>query len=614
MIDVDLLTKMRDTLVHRGPDAAGIWAAPDRTVVLAHRRLAVIDLSEAANQPMIDGGSRNVLVFNGEIYNFRRLREELGQLGKRFRTTSDTEVLLEAYRTWGTRCVDRLVGAFAFAIYDVDRGELFLARDRAGEKPLFYRHAGGVLTFASELKALLADPAVPRSLDRDALEWYLAYGYVPGEMCLLAGISKLPPGHALVYDIKADRLRQWAYWTLPAPNPDRAADVDDLCNELEALLDDSVRQQLVADVPIGILLSGGVDSSLITAVAARNSSAPVRTFTATFPGHGQMDEGPYARQVADAFGTDHTELVIEPANLELLPVLAHQYDEPIADSSIIPTFLVCDLIRTRATVALGGDGGDELFAGYPHHQWVQRQAQLRRLVPAGIRQAVAGWATGLPVGTRARNQLIGVDGSIAQGISAANLFFDAHSRAQLLAPLTAAYGTAATVPETAKAESLDYGASPLQQSTRADFGLYLPDDLLVKVDRASMLRSLELRAPFLDHRIIEFAFARVPDRLRATPQARKVLLRHLARRLLPAGLNLRRKQGFSIPLDSWLRGESGRYFRAVLESITPKLFDQRAVVSLLRGHEQGRANAQRIFALTFLELWRREYNVELPAS
>jgi asparagine synthase (glutamine-hydrolysing) len=290
-----LLETMRDTLRHRGPDDAGLWWAPDGRVGLAHQRLAVIDLSPGGRQPMLDSSSQLCITFNGEIYNYVELRRELETYGHRFVTASDTEVILESYRAWGIDCLSRLNGMFAFCLYDSVMRRLFLARDRAGEKPLFYYYTPGRLVFASELKALMMDPGFPRKLDLEALDYYLAYGYVPGEMCILKGVRKLGQAHAMTYELETDTLRDWRYWELPKQYWQADVSADELTDELERLLSDSVRRQLVADVPVGILLSGGIDSSLVTAMAARVSSRPVKTFTISFPGHDAYDEGPYAR-------------------------------------------------------------------------------------------------------------------------------------------------------------------------------------------------------------------------------------------------------------------------------------------------------------------------------
>jgi asparagine synthase (glutamine-hydrolysing) len=601
------LAAMRDTLDHRGPDDAGIWWAADRCVGLAHRRLAIIDLSPGGHQPMADVTGRLWITQNGEIYNYRELRRELEGRGHRFRTASDTEVILESYRAWGPECLARLDGMFAFALYDSAIRRVLLARDRAGEKPLFYRHEPGRLVFASELKALMADPRFPRELDLHALDHYLAYGYVPGTMCILRGVRKLAQGQAVTYELDTDVCRSWRYWDLPEPPRTIRESSDDLMRELEQLLEDSVRRQLVADVPVGVLLSGGVDSSLVTAMAARVASTPIRTFTVSFPGHKTHDEAPHARLVAEHFGTQHTELAAEPASVDLLPVLARQYDEPMADSSMVPTYLVSRLVRQHAKVALSGDGGDELFGGYHHYRWIQRSARLRRVVPGPIRRLVGMTGRLLPVGVSGRNHLTAIAGDERTSIAHVNLYFDRWTRRRLLVP-TVQHG-AHEMPEDYRSALCRPAHGSLRQATEADFRTTLVDAYLVKVDRASMLASLEVRAPWLDHRIIEFAFGRLSDELRATAGELKILPRRLARRLLPPALDLGRKLGLSLPLASWFRGEWGAFVESVLHEADPSVLSPDVIKELIAGQRRGLANTARLFALTMFELWRREYRV-----
>ncbi len=598
------LETMCDTLAHRGPDDTGLWYSEDGTVGLAHRRLSIIDLSPGGHQPMADRSGRVHLAFNGEIYNFIELREELRDRGHVFRTTSDTEVVLAAYRQWGEDFLSRTMGMFAMALLDDERRVLYLIRDRGGEKPLFWWSTPGRIAFASELKALFAFPEFPRRLDRDALEHYLAYGYVPGELCLIEGVRKLAPATFLRLSLDDGEITLHRYWDIPAPS-EGPVDEEALDRELETLLQESVRRQMIADVPVGILLSGGLDSSLITAMAARVSSRPVKTFTISFPGHGAFDEAPHARVVAQHFGTEHTELAAEPASLELLPLLARQYDEPIADSSMVPTYVVSRLIRQHATVALGGDGGDELFGGYPHYLWVRRLEAVRSVLPSPLRRAMGAAATHLPRGMRGRNHLISIGANGDGSLASINLYFDSEWRARLLRRRS----SRPSGPEDLRISLARGGRSVLQSAQRMDFRSYMADDILVKVDRASMLASLETRAPFLDPPLIEFAFGRVPDHLKVTLRERKVLLRRLARRLLPPGLDLQRKQGFSIPLRDWLAGAGGTFMREVLAEVDSVLFDRAEVEALLIAHARHGGNAQRIFALMMFEMWRREYRV-----
>jgi asparagine synthase (glutamine-hydrolysing) len=605
------LDAMRDVLRPRGPDDGGSWWSTDRRVGLANRRLAIVDLSPAGHQPMSDVSGQCEIAFNGEIYNHADLRTELQQLGFDFRSKTDTEVILQAYRAWGDACLNRLNGMFAFALYDSAARRLLLARDRAGEKPLFYWHTAGRLVFGSELKALMADPAMPRVLDPEALEFFLAYGYVPDGMCLLGGVRKLPAAHAASYSIDSGSWRVFEYWRLPAP----PAAGDDLSPELatstlDSLLEDAVRRQLVADVPVGVLLSGGLDSSLVTAMAARVSPRRIKTFTVGFPGHARHDEREHARIVATHFGTEHIELAAEAATVELLPALARQYDEPIADSSMVPTFLVSQLVRRHATVALGGDGADELFGGYQHYSWLQRQERIRHWIPRPVR--VAGGAAVerlVPVGVKGRNYAVGFTRDLPHSIAHVNLYFDGRTRDRLLRPLGDRRRDYRRAPEDFRANLVPASYSALRQATEADFRTTMCDAFLVKVDRASMLNSLEVRAPWLDYRIVEFAFGRVPDDLRATTDERKILPRLLAKKLLPPQLDVRRKQGFSIPLHEWFKGEWGAFIESVLRASDFALFDRRSIHSLLDNQRRGYLNSARLFALTMFELWRREYRI-----
>ncbi|MGA2734228.1 MAG: asparagine synthase (glutamine-hydrolyzing) [Syntrophobacteraceae bacterium] len=612
----DQLVTQCDTLTHRGPDDTGTWWSPDGVVGLAHRRLAIIDLSPAGHQPMSDESGDLCIVFNGEIYNFKELRFRLQNCGHRFRSESDTEVILAAYHEWGVECLHHFNGMFAFALYDQARRRLFVARDRAGEKPLFYHLANETFAFASELKALMADPVFPRRINPEALDCYLAFGYVPGEYCILDGVKKLPPAHALTFDLHNGQLRFWRYWKLPATSEGQydaqAANEATLQEELEHLLEDAVRRQLVADVPVGILLSGGIDSSLITAMAAR-VAASVKTYTIRFPGHPKYDETEHARLISRYFGTEHTELDAESSTVELLPMLARQYDEPIVDSSMIPTYLVSKLVRQHCTVAMGGDGGDELFGGYAHYNLLLRMQKNFGWTPGFFRDAIAGLATKLlPLGSRGRNwlQTLGTDLDVGTPLIAT--YFDVDARLSLLKAdfisQSASVGSAERI-----LERHSHGPGDLlQRAMRMDFENFLPEDILVKLDRASMLNSLEVRAPFLDYRIIEFAFHKVPSHLKATLRSRKILPKLLAAKLLPRGFDLERKQGFSIPLSSWLRDpEWNDYFRQVLLDSSGTPFNRPFVQKLLDNQARGYSNSDRLFALLLLELWRQEYKVTL---
>ncbi|KAF1079114.1 MAG: Asparagine synthetase [glutamine-hydrolyzing] [Candidatus Rifleibacterium amylolyticum] len=601
--DTRALCRARDTMMHRGPDAAGEWLSADRQVFLAHRRLSILDLSELANQPMCDQSGRLTIVFNGEIYNYLDIRAELVALGCSFRSQSDTEVVLQAYRQWGRDCVSRFNGMFAFAIYDCDRQEIFLARDRAGEKPLYYSNHAGVFCFASELKAIMSRADFVREIDANALDCYLNFGYVPGELCILKNVSKLPPAHVMLYRRCDGICRVWRYWSPPEAPAVSEVDEQALLEEFEEILCDSVKRQLVADVPVGVLLSGGIDSSLVTAMAVR-SSQRVKTFNVRFPGYGSYDETEHARLVAGHFGTEHIELEAGSVSPDLLPKLAAQYDEPINDSSMIPTFLVCQLVRQHCTVALGGDGGDELFGGYPHYATFGRMHELIGRLPMIFRRAGASLCEKLlPIGLKGRNWFMTADIDFAREVPKALLLFEKSARNRLLPDLHPGFA------ERLWHERTVAHANLVERFTRTDLTNYMPEDILVKVDRACMLNSIEMRAPLLDYRMIEFAYGKVPAFLKADTRQKKIFLKKAARRLLPENLDIQRKQGFSIPLPKWL--QQPEWKRAVCDVLLSEdcMFDRHEVKRLLRGSSPAVNNAERLFALTMFELWRRHYGI-----
>ena len=423
---------------------------------------------------------------------------------------------------------------------------------------------------------------------------------------MLQGVNKLPPAHALLFDLNNGQSRLWRYWQLPKPDSSVAAgpaDEDALLDELEALLEDAVRRQLVADVPVGILLSGGVDSSLVTAMAVR-ATPKVKTFTIGFPGDRQHDETAHARLIARHFGTEHVELEAAESAVDLVLPLARQFDEPLVDSSMIPTYLVSQLIREHCTVALGGDGGDELFGGYSHYSrllWMQRRLGM---IPRPIRRTVSLAAEHLlPVGVKGRNWLQGLRMDLNSGLPLIASYFDAVTRRRLMSR----HADWQTPAEDIVRGRLPLDPDLLQRATRMDFSNYLAEDILVKVDRASMLNSLEIRAPLLDYRLIEFAYGKVPSYLKATIHNKKILLKRLTARVLPPAFDRQRKQGFAIPLAKWLTAGA---FRELVHDVlldSECIFDQRTVRGLLKGQDRGRNNGERLFALTLFEVWRREY-------
>jgi asparagine synthase (glutamine-hydrolysing) len=594
----------RDTMIHRGPDDFGEWWSLDNRVGLGHRRLSIIDRTKNGHQPMTNISKDNIIVFNGEIYNYKELRNNLITLGFEFKSTSDTEVILNGYLAWGNKIVNKLNGMFAFCIYDIKNNKIFIARDRAGEKPLFYYHKNRVLKFSSELKALLKDENLEKKLSPDSLDCFLYMGFIPGDMSIIESVNKLPPAHFLEFNLENGSIEIIKYWNIPDFVNN---DIDDqaLLNELEFLLEDSVNKQLVADVPVGVLLSGGVDSSIITAMAAR-SSTKIKTFTIRFPGHSEYDETKHARLIANYFDTEHVELVASEATVDLLPLLAKQFDEPIIDSSMVPTYLVSKLIKNHCTVALGGDGGDELFGGYGHYSRLLNLQEKFGFAPKGIRSNISKIAENiLPIGFKGRNWLQGLGVDLQNNLPLIASYFDKSIRNKIILnqnlPLSAESIRQCRIPIT---------KDLLQRATRMDFENYLPEDILVKVDRASMINSLEVRAPFLDYRLIEFAFSKVPSRLKATKHDKKILLKYLAKKILPKEFDYSRKQGFSIPLSFWLNGGPWlKYFEEILLSSNDSFFDKKEVLKLINGQKDGRSNSERLFSLVLFELWRKEYKI-----
>ncbi len=599
----------RDQMTHRGPDDAGELWSSDGRVGLAHRRLSIVDLSYSGHQPMRDKNNSTSIVFNGEIYNYLELRKELTRLGHTFISDSDTEVILKAYTQWGLDCVTRLNGMFAFALFDGVKGQLFLARDRAGEKPLFYHYDGNQLCFASELKGLLHSPTHSFRLNRESLDCYLGMGFVPGHRCIVEGVQKLPAAHTLLFDIQTGVLKTSRYWQLPSFENETSYSESDLVDELDSLLESSVQRQLAADVPVGVLLSGGVDSSLITAMAARVSTN-VKTFTVRFPEHKAYDETPYARLIANHFGTEHIELDMGSTHIDLLGVMARQFDEPMVDSSMIPTYLVSQLVRKHCTVALGGDGGDELFGGYGRYSHLINVENRIGKIPFKLREAISNSAgKHLPIGFKGRGFLLSLGVDLRSNLPIYPSLFNSDARKKIV--LDQYLGSSSV------AENIWRGLVPIehdlvQRYTRMDFQNYLAEDILVKVDRASMLNSLEMRAPMLDKHLIDFAFKKVPSHFKATADARKIILKKLTKRLLPETFDADRKQGFSIPLASWLQSNQWRsYFKEVLLDSSASVFNRKEINKLFKGQEKGHANSERLFSLVLFELWQKEYNISL---
>jgi len=616
-VDPALLDRMTDALSHRGPDGRGVHI--EGPLGLGHRRLSIIDLSADAAQPLCNENGTVWVTFNGEIYNYRELRAELISKGHTFRSQSDTEVLVHLYEEAGQRMLERLRGMFAFALWDRRQRRLLLARDRFGQKPLYYRLTPQGLHFGSEIKAILEDPEVAREPDLEAIDAFLTYGYVPTPKTAFSGIHKLPAAHHLTIE-QNGRHAIARYWRLPlTPKQEvapTAAGLTQVEERVLELLDESTKLRMISDVPLGAFLSGGIDSSAVVASMAATadaSGAPVRTFCIGFAESG-FDESTHAETVARHLGTDHQTLRLDPGAFDELQRVAWHYGEPFADASCLPTFALSRLARQHVTVALTGDGGDELFGGYRRYVATQREEWLRGAFA--------------PLKAAARNRLIlailrrGGRKALAnelehnrqrQGLSAPDLYI---TRLEAASPelKSALYSrslhdvTAASDPRALvrQAISSSHGTTLAERCTDADGTTYLPDDILVKVDVASMAHGLECRAPLLDHLLAEYV-AGLPFKLKIAGSRRKAILKGAVGRRLPAEIVARRKKGFSIPLKNWFQGRTDELLRETLLSTRARqrgYFEAPAVEALLDEHGRGLANHQApLFSLLMLELW-----------
>ncbi len=599
-VDPARVEAMCAAMIHRGPDGGGVWTGPG--VGLGHRRLSIIDVA-GSPQPMASSDGRAMLIFNGEIYNYRELREELRAGGAQFHTDGDSEVILAAWQRWGVDCLPRLHGMFAFAIYDLAQRSLFLARDRLGVKPLFLAQlSDGSLAFASELKGLMAHPMLRREVDPLAVEDYLTWGYVPDHRSMLAGVEKLAAGHYLLlrHDAPMPRAVQW--WDVSFAERRRGSAAD-LEAELLHLLRQAVSSRMVADVPLGAFLSGGVDSSSVVALMAEVSRDPVKTSTIGFD-VGALDESSYASDVAQRFHTDHRSRVVSPDDFEAADALTAMFDEPFADASALPTWRVCQLARETVTVALSGDGADEALAGYRRHRFQHAEDRLRGFLPQALRGPMFGalgavWpkADWAPRPLRAKTTLLSLAASSEDGYARALAFTPPELRDTLYSPefLKLRGDYRAEQPFTA----LMRGAaarSGLDRAQYADLKFWLPGDILTKIDRTSMAVSLEAREPLLDHRLIEFA-ASLPEKLRLHGGQGKWLMKRAMRRYLPETILYRPKQGFVTPIAEWFRGPLAETARGIGASATlarTGWFDTRRLSALAEAHIAGRADHSRL--------------------
>ncbi len=606
-VDPSRVRAMADALAHRGPDGSGVWTGPG--VGFGHRRLSIIDLAGGA-QPMLTPDERIAVTYNGEIYNFREVRRDLERAGHTFRTDCDTEVILAGWRQWGPGCLSRFHGMFAFALYDADRNALFLARDRLGVKPLHYAElSDGALVFASELKGLLAHPMLRRAPSPQAIEDYMAFGYVPDDACAVAGVHKLPAGHCLLIERGKPVPAPVAWWDVNFTKPARGS-APQFQEELVDHLREAVRSRMVADVPLGAFLSGGVDSSAVVAFMAEASRKGVETCSIGFD-QADHDETRYAAMVAERFATRHRTRTVAADDFGLIDTLADAFDEPFADASALATYRVCELARESVTVALSGDGADEAFAGYRRYRLFAAEERVRQVTPHGARRLIGqlgevypklDWA---PQFLRAKTTLQALGAGSGEAYARAVGVTSPELRRRLFRPeFRAALQGHRAEDRYVRAMAGAPAEDALSRAQYADLKIWLPGDILTKVDRTSMAVSLEAREPLLDHRLVEFA-AKLPPRMRLRGGTGKWLLKKSLEGVLPDEILWRRKMGFVTPISAWFRGPLADEAAAVAGSpVLAELgwFDGNALARLAADHRAGRAEHGRtLWQLLMLE-------------
>lgn len=600
--DAGLGDAMTDQMTHRGPDATGVYA--NGPALLAHTRLSILDLSSAGRQPMANGDDSVHIVFNGEIYNYRELRERVDDYP--FQSETDTEVLLHLYEEYGTDCLQYLRGMFAFAIWDENEEQLFLARDRLGQKPLFFRNTDDAFWFGSTIKTLLADSAVPATPDLSALREYLTYQYTPHPKTGFEGIEQLRPAEYALVD--ADGMRRKQYWSLSYADK-LDAGPHALAGRLREEMREATKLRMRSDVPVGVFLSGGIDSSVVTALMSDIADDPVNTYSIGFD-RAAYDELEFAREVADEYDTNHTEYTVEPDAMDVFPQLIEQYEMPFGDPSALPTYYVSEMASQDTTVALGGDAGDEMFAGYDRYtrDWVV--SQMAR-VPRPVREAGAGTLRTLPEPIRrqqllhkARRALEIADEEPTQRYAR----FICHALDDQTEQVWNGPTSDDELRNLRDAFARADGPTRMDEITHTDIQTYLPDDILVKVDRASMAHSLEVRSPFLDHKLMEFA-ARIPAEYKWRRGQKKWLLKQAFEDLLPEPVLTRKKQGFGVPINEWFRGELRDFGHEKLDRLgSREPFDTAGVGTLFDEHVQNHADhGYRIWDLVMLEGWYERF-------
>jgi asparagine synthase (glutamine-hydrolysing) len=600
-IDASSMRSALDLMIHRGPDAADEWMSAEQNIWFGHRRLSIIDLTELGAQPMVSFDKSLVIVFNGEIYNYKKIKDDLQSKGYHFKSGSDTEVLLNAWHCWGVNTLEKIDGMFAFSIFDLVNNRLIMARDRIGEKPLYYKHTNQGFVFASELKSILYIGGTNRNLNPIALDCLLGFGYVPGDLCIIEGVKKLPAASYLTWQIGNDSPILSTYWNPPFP-PSSCEEGSFLIEELDIIFGESVKSQMIADVPVGVMLSGGLDSSLITAFASE-TDRDLYTFTVGFDGYGGADERHFARQVAQWFGTTHRELNVTGADPEIMSTLAAQCCEPNTDPAIIPSYLIYKAASEYCKVVMGGDGGDEIFGGYDRYeQWLKLKNRFE-IIPYQLRLLISGASEKLlPIGFKGRHYLMQIETDFKNSIPLKDNLFTAEERRKIL-PDSWIVNDTSSIKNVMVNPNLNF----MGRAMRFDMQGFLPDNILTKVDRSSMLSSVEVRSPFLSRGVLDFAMGKVhPDLKR-----RKKILRQLASRKLPDFINIQRKQGFVPPLEFWMKEKKWQEFINDTLYSSESIFSKPMLNSIMKRDGKKFFNKRRIFTLIMIQLWLGHNKIKL---
>ena len=602
-VDELWLRSASESISHRGPDDKSIWLSNNFHVGLAHQRLSIIDLSKNARQPLLNFSEDKVIVFNGEIYNFKSLKKFLENKGYKFNSESDTEVLLNSYDFWGCKCLSKINGMFSFAIFDIKKNKIFASRDIAGQKPFYYSLIKNNFIFGSELTTLTSNSLIKKEICLNAIDCYLTRGYSPSNKTLIKDISKLLPGYALEFNLNNGNLRTWNYWPYPENKNNSLNSYDSTICSLENNLDKAVASQLIADVPIGVCLSGGLDSSLITAFASKHLNK-VSTFTAIFPEDKKYDESNYASLIANFFKTDHHQIEIKNPDINIFDKIKIFFDEPLADSSTIPTFLLYSELSKFCKVALGGDGSDELFGGYKHHYNYQKNI-INNLSSKISDELLKRVFEKIPVGLKGRNFILNSYLNNLSLIPPYPFFFDLQCRKKLMSNHTNFYpieNENLCIPFNSDIEFSEL-------SLKNDFRNYLSNDILLKTDRSSMANSLEIRSPFLDKNFIEFSINELPTNFKVNKSKRKIILNDLAKKVLPREFSFNRKQGFSVPFSKWLKNKEFKNFVYDKLISNNSFFNKEYIKSILKNQDYGFSNSERIYCLLVFELWREKLKI-----